>query len=144
MNQNMRMHVKILRGILILSFAVLIVACDRIEGKAKDFASSSATTITSVVRNVTVSDLQKNAETICINAFTKGIIKPEPTPYYEYASPAHFQMGQYYSVEVKVVGDGRYSISVPVFREDGITGLFTGQCNVENGIVVEAKLYAPR
>ena len=137
---------KIYNGILLsISLAIFInlAGCDRIEGKAKDLANSSAQTLKTVVRDVTVSDLQKNAESICINAYTNGIGTPEPPVYGDYAAPAYFSISRNWEIQVSVIGDGKYQISVPLFRRDGINGLFNGRCIVENGHVIEAKLFAP-
>lgn len=118
--------------------------CDRIEGQAKDLVRSTSKSANTVARDLFVSDLQKSAEATCMQQFTAAAVvarssrtgSQEPPMVFISGNPPH-------SVEVRVIGDGKYELEVPLFRRDGPQGLYTGRCRVEAGRIIEANLSSP-
>lgn len=151
------MNLKQQRGqtsnICALSFLIAVSGCDRIEGKLKDGANSVSQGAKTAVREVLVSDLQKDAERKCIAALTAAPIKrpQQPVTGNDLLSQAdallnsvsrQFGHAASYPLNVRVLGDGKYHVAVPLFQEgDQSARLITGNCTVEGGTVTDYAVY---
>lgn len=148
--------------------ATLIVAagCDRIEGQAKDLASSSSEAANAAVRgakNALVSDMQLKSEQLCIAQFDGKTMRPESSGSECFDMVGTFDPETYAKNElrVSVQGDGKYLMRFGAFRrmtadlpwscrgltdnneETHVVGQYEAVCSVENGVLKWAKLYAP-
>lgn len=133
-----------LHWLFILASLGLLSGCDRVEGRAKDFAQATSDSARSVARDVFVSDLQKTAEAMCIGHFTSTPVIAQSSRTGSDEPPTVFVSGNPpYSIDVRVTGDGKYRLQVPLFQKYEPQGLYTGTCLVEAGRVLEASLSSP-
>jgi hypothetical protein len=123
---------------------LLAAGCDRIEGKALDLKARAG----AAAQGMLVSDVQRSAEALCSSAVT-GWRTPEQT-----SISGKFEPVSSSPPEVQVYGDGKYKISLAVNRTEGVAlpsqggsllfdasrPSYRGDCSVENGTVISAKV----
>ena len=123
--------------------SIFLASCDRIEGKAKDLANNTVQAVQTKTRDIFVSDLQKDARSMCINALTATPVSLGRDPFMESRYPNYvpeklqFELGKGYDITVDTYGDGKYRFWIPLFRQDKKLGMYRGYCAVENGQVIE-------
>lgn len=133
-----------LHWLLLACSLAFVSGCDRIEGQAKDLARSTSDSASNVARDFLVSDLQKSAEATCMQHFTAAAAVAKSSRTGSEEPPTLFVSGNPpYSIDVRVIGDGKYELQVPLFRRNEPQGLYTGRCRVEAGRVLEANLSSP-